>query len=189
MTNQSNSTMTCQHKHHVLNGTSFSCNSPTNCSGSTAQRELTFCLEPSMLIAVSRIKTRAKWPGLHNSFSSWPIITASESISTSGSMPFRFACFDVMENGPEWQTERQQITTPQLMLWRIYSCHLYQQLQGMTELIRFTFWIHHCDLIHCPATPLLIYGWPLYQKSCTKFSRSLCLHSVSIFFCYKYMAA
>ena len=119
-----NSTMTCQHKHNVLNGTSFSCNSPTNCSGSTVQRELTFCLEPSMLIAVSRIKTRAKWPGLHNSFSSWPIITASESISTSGSMPFRFACFDVMENGPEWQIETQKITTPQLMLLRIYSCQI-----------------------------------------------------------------
>jgi hypothetical protein len=29
-------------------------------------------------------------------------------------MPFRFACFDVMENGPEWQIQRQQITTPEL---------------------------------------------------------------------------
>jgi len=54
-----------------------------------------------MLMAVSRIRTSAKCPGLHNSFSSCPIMTARESISTSGSIPFRFACFDVMENGPE----------------------------------------------------------------------------------------
>ena len=41
---------------------------------------LTLSLEPSIVEAVSSINTRARFPGLHNSFSSWPIITARASI-------------------------------------------------------------------------------------------------------------
>ena len=41
---------------------------------------LTFSLDPRIVEAVSKIRTEARLPGLHNSFSSCPIITARVSM-------------------------------------------------------------------------------------------------------------
>lgn len=51
-------------------------------SGYLTNSSLAVCLEPRMLIAVSKIGTSARCPGLHGSLSSCPIMTARESINT-----------------------------------------------------------------------------------------------------------
>lgn len=48
---------------------------------------LTRSLDPRMFIAVCNIRTNARRPGLHNSFSSWPMMTASASSKTIASIP------------------------------------------------------------------------------------------------------
>lgn len=61
----------------------------------------TLSLLPSMVVAVSSMRTRARLPGLQSSFSSWPMMTARASIRICVSIPWSLFCLSPTGNGPE----------------------------------------------------------------------------------------
>ena len=62
---------------------------------------LTLSLDPRMVEAVSTMNMRARLPGLHSSFSSWPMMTARASTRICVSMPCSLLDFSpLIANGP-----------------------------------------------------------------------------------------
>lgn len=178
MTNQSNSTTTCLHQHHVLNGTSFSCNSPTNCSGSTVQ---TAHLLFGAKYVDSSLQDQNK--GQVTRLTQLLLLVTHYNCKWVYKYQWVHAlqvCLFWCHGEWTWMTDREaanHYTTVDASKNLQLSD---EQLQGMTEMIRFTFWIHHCDLIHWRATQFLRHGWPLYQKSCTN-HQEICAYTLLVF--------
>ena len=95
------------------------------------QEWLTLSRLPSMVVAASRISMRANWPGLHSSFSSWPIMTARASINTWASITINWDCFSGHSgNGPGCEKVK---CFPTITILNKYANHSCEYLDIYTE--------------------------------------------------------